>query len=436
MTNTTTSGTTSGAGPRRAALKLLRHVLDGGRPLDDGLEAALKGLEGSDRAFARAIASTALRNKGVIDHLTGQFLNSPLRRKAGGARHALLIGSAELLFLDTPPHAAVSEAVSLVHSDKLSAALSGVVNAVLRKVDTEGRALLAALDRVQLNTPRWLWSRWEGQYGEARTRAIAQAHLAGAPIDLTVAGDPALWAGRLDGEVLPIGSVRVSRTGDVTDWPGFREGAWFVQDMAASLPVRLMGDLADKTVLDLCAAPGGKTAQIAAAGAHTIAVDINEDRLDRVGENLARLNLDADLVCADIREFETDPADAVLLDAPCSATGTIRRHPDLPWVKRPDDIKSLATLQAQCLEAAAKLVKPGGMLVYCTCSLERGEGEHQMSRFLKDHPDFAVAPVEKPEMPGLRSAITKEGFVRTLPSLLPDKGGMDGFFIARLTKSR
>jgi len=431
-----TNASSSGAGPRRAALKLLRHTLDEARPLDDGLEAALKGLEGSDRAFARAIASTALRNKGVIDHVTGQFLNSPLRRKASGARHALLIGAAELLFLDTPPHAAVSEAVSLVHSDKMSAALSGVVNAVLRKVDTEGRAMLEGLDAAKLNTPRWLWSRWEGQYGEARTRAIAEAHSLGAPIDLTVAGDPALWAGRLDGEVLPIGSVRVSRTGDVTAWPGFRDGAWFVQDMAASLPVRLMGDLAGKTVIDLCAAPGGKTAQLAAAGADVTAVDMNEERLERVGENLARLNLDAALVAADARHFEAEPADAVLLDAPCSATGTIRRHPDLPWVKRPDDIKTLAMLQAQCLENAARLVKKGGTLIYCTCSLERGEGEHQMTAFLKAQPDFAIDPVQKSELPGLRSALTKEGFVRTLPSLLPDKGGMDGFFIARLVKSR
>lgn len=432
-----TDQTLSGAGARRAALALLRHTLDERRPLDEGLEAALKGLEGPDRAFARAIASTALRHKGVIDHVVGGFLNSPLKKRATAARHALLIGGAELLYLDTPAHAAVSQAVSLVHSEPQSAALSGVVNAVLRKVDTEGRGLLEGLDAPKLNTPRWLWNRWEGQYGPDRTRAIAQAHERGAPIDLTVAGEPEIWAGRLDGETLPFGTVRVSRTGDITGWPGFREGAWFVQDAAASLPVRLMGDLSGQTVFDLCAAPGGKTAQLAGAGADVTAIDISEDRLERVGENLARLNLDATLIAADIRAFEADePADAVLLDAPCSATGTIRRHPDLPWVKRAGDIKALAALQADCLDAAVRLVKPGGMLVYCTCSLERGEGEHQIARFVERHPEFRPIPVSKAEMPGLRSAITKEGFVRTLPSLMPDKGGLDGFFIARLAKSR
>ncbi|HMN88113.1 MAG TPA: RsmB/NOP family class I SAM-dependent RNA methyltransferase, partial [Bauldia sp.] len=298
--------------------------------------------------------------------------------------------------------------------------------------------LLAAADPARENTPDWLWTRWVSAYGEETARAIAAAHRVEPALDLTVRSDAAGWAERLGGIVLPTGSVRLVPSGPVDALPGFTEGAWWVQDAAAALPARLLGDVAGKHVADLCAAPGGKTAALAAAGARVTAVDASAARLTRLSANLARLGLSAETVAADILAWEPDAAfDAILLDAPCTATGTIRRHPDIAWLKRPEDVAKLADLQGRMLDRIVPWLKPGGTLVYCTCSLEPEEGEAQAAR-LAARPALAPRPVTAAEIGGLGEAVTPAGTVRTLPSQLPGAtprlSGVDGFFVARFVR--
>jgi len=316
--------------------------------------------------------------------------------------------------------------------------LKGLANAVLRRVAAEGVALLGDRDPARLNTPAWLWDSWTASYGEAATRAIAAAHLNEAPLDLTPRSDALFWAGQLDAELLPSGTLRRASGGIVSELPGFAEGAWWVQDAAAALPARLLGDVRGKTVADLCAAPGGKTAQLAQAGAHVVAVDRTDARLVRLRQNLARLKLTAETVVADATQWQGGPFDAVLLDAPCSSTGTIRRHPDIPWLKREDDIATLTTLQRSLLARAVELVKPGGPLVYCTCSLEPEECEAIVTDLLTRDSRLRRCPVTGADVGGRDEFLTANGDLRTLPCHLPDAtpqlGGMDGFYAARLER--
>jgi 16S rRNA (cytosine967-C5)-methyltransferase len=429
-----------GLAARRAAISLLQGVTLDQHPLDQLLEtdAEFKTLEGRDRAFAHALTASALRHGGEITAVLVKFLAKPLPRSSGMAVDILTIGVAQLLFMDTSPHAAIDLCVDLAKQDRKAQHFSGLMNAVLRKISTEGKALLTTLDAPKLNTPDWLWEQWVAAYGEEVTRNIAAAHLIEAPLDISVKDQPEHWAAQLGGELLPTGSIRLaSPNGPLTEMPGFTTGDWWVQDAASALPVKLLGHISGHTVLDLCAAPGGKTAQLAAAGAQVTSVDDSMTRVNRMRENLTRLGLKTATILGDVLSLPTDTRyDAVLLDAPCSATGTIRRHPDLPYLKTAKQVASLAELQSKMLDHAANLVKPGGQLVYCTCSLSPSEGERQIFKFLRAHGDFELVPISPTELSGQSQLITPAGIMRCLPSMdIGQSSGLDGFFAARLRKA-
>jgi 16S rRNA (cytosine967-C5)-methyltransferase len=422
---------------RRVALDLLVSCLDKGQPLDDALarHQGFAGLDPRDRAFVRLLLATTLRRLGEIEEVLGFLIERPLDGANAAGRQVLRLGAAQLLFLGTPPHAAVDTSVRLVVDAGLPH-LKGLANAVLRRISRDGPALLGDRDPARLNTPQWLWDSWTESYGEEATRAIAAAHLIEAPLDLTPRSNADFWAGRLEGEVLPTGTIRREGGGNVTELPGFAEGAWWVQDAAATLPVRLLGDISGKQVADLCAAPGGKTLQLAAAGAAVTAVDISARRMVRVSENLARAGLSATLVTADAGKWVTSAAfDAILLDAPCSGTGTLRRHPDIAWLKDEEDVGRLTLAQDRLLVRSADLLKPGGTLVYAVCSLQEDEGLARVAALLAHDKRLARLPVQPAELPDLADAITPAGDVRTLPSMWPERRGLDGFYIARLRKS-
>jgi 16S rRNA (cytosine967-C5)-methyltransferase len=430
---------------RRAAAEVLAAVLQKKQPLDDILGRSLdKGimfdLPARDRALTRAIVAASLRRKGQLDHVLGAFLERGMPEKSGTLYPILLSAAAQLVFLNTPPHAAIDLAVTLAQYDPRAKRYDRLVNAVLRRVAGDGVKIAASLDAARINTPDWLWDRWVAYWGETRAREIGAAHLVEPPLDLTVKSDPALWAEQLSGRVLPGGSVRLVPKGRIDALPGFAEGAWWVQDIAASLPARLLGDVAGKRVADLCAAPGGKTAQLALAGAAVVAVDSSRTRLALVAENLARLGLDAERVHADATNWQPgERFDAVLLDAPCSSTGTIRRHPDIPYTKSAKDIAALAGLQERLLDNAAKLVTPGGRLVYSTCSLEPEEGEAQIAAFLARNEAFRLDAISPGDLFGQKDWIEPSGALRTFPYELkldsPEWSGMDGFFATRLVHS-
>jgi 16S rRNA (cytosine967-C5)-methyltransferase len=414
---------------RRVALEILTACLDKGQPLDDALaqHRDFPALDPRDRAFVRLLLATTLRRLGEIDEVLGLLIERPLEGANAVGLQVLRLGTAQLLFLGTPPHAAVDTSVRLVESVRLPH-LKGLANAVLRRVAAEGVAMLGDRDPARLNTPAWLWESWTSSYGEAATRAIAAAHLNEAPLDLTPHGDALFWAGRLDAELLPSGTLRRASGGLVSELPGFAEGAWWVQDAAAALPARLMGDIKGKRVADLCAAPGGKTLQLCAAAAQVTAVDISARRMTRVGENLARAGFSAELVTADAGKWTpAEKFDAILLDAPCSGTGTLRRHPDIAWLKDEEDVNRLTLTQDRLLVHALELLKPGAILVYAVCSLQEDEGPARVAALLSHRPGLTRLPVQPAELPGFAEAITADGDVRTLPSM-----GADGFYIARL----
>lgn len=417
---------------RSGALDLLEAVLVERRFLDDALD-AVPTMPERDRAFARAMAATVLRRMGEIDAVLTQCLAKPLPARAHRTQNMLRLGAAQLLILGTPAHAAVGETVDAAHK-RLPRPHVGLVNAVLRRVAREGKAFLPA-DAGALNTPKWLWRSWSEHYGEAAARAIAAAHQQEAALDLSVKDGAPAWATRLGGKVLPTGSVRLEGGGAVLRLDGFDAGAWWVQDAAAALPARLLGDVRSKHVIDLCAAPGGKTAQLAAAGARVTAVDRSPERLARLQTNLKRLGLEAETIAADAAKWRPSQlADAVLLDAPCSATGTIRRHPDIPHLKAPRDVTDAAAAQKKFLEAALTMVKPGGVLVYAVCSLQPEEGEAQIASLLERDPPARRRSVQTSEVGGLKELISAAGDLRTLPCHIPELGGLDGFYAARLER--
>ena len=427
--------------PRQAALDLLGAVLHRHHPLDEALDehSGFTDLNQRDRAFVRNLVSTALRRLGQVDDIIKRCIERPLPRKARLVTDILRLGVVQLLFTRTPPHAAVDSAVNLCKESGFGTHAK-LVNAVLRRLDREGRDWPEEQNAARLNTPHWLWQSWRQAYGEKASQKIASAHLTEAPLDITVAADPELWAERLSAEILPTGSLRIPREtvsdqGGVTSMAGFDEGAWWVQDAAAAIPARLLGDVAGKNVIDLCAAPGGKTAQLAAAGANVIAVERSEKRLVRLGQNLQRLKLSVETVTADAAVWQPEsPVDAVLLDAPCTATGTIRRHPDILHLKSQEDAVNLGRAQDRLLSSAFEMIKPGGILVFCTCSLQPEEGPDRIEAFLAANGNTRRRPIQGDEVGGLSDLLSAEGDLRCLPSHMADCGGMDGFYAARIER--
>ena len=427
---------THDATARSVALDLMAAVLHRKQALGDALtdHPDMATLDPRDRAFARLMVATVLRRLPQLDALIGRCLEKDIPRHAGVVRDLLRLGAAQLLFVGTPAHAAVDETVAMVQAAG-HRRLKGLANAVLRRLAREGEGWAAAQDAARLNTPDWLWDDWSANFGEATAGAIAAAHLGEPPLDLTPCADPEEWARRLDAVLLPTGSLRRAQIGDVGALPGYDEGAWWVQDAAAALPARLLVDPAGKRIADLCAAPGGKTAQLAAAGAEVIAVDRSAPRMTRVAANLARLGLQATTVVADAVTWRpAELVDAVLLDAPCSATGTARRHPDILRLKSPDDVAKLARLQDRLLAATAGMLAPGGRLVFCTCSLQAREGSERIAAFLEGGAPFARDPIGADEVAGAKDFITPEGDLRTTPADWPEHGGLDGFYAARLVR--
>ncbi len=404
--------------PRRGALRLLAHVLRDGRMLDG----AASGLDGPAAARALRLAGLTLRHMGRADALLKSRID---RQPAARIRDILRLALAELFEDNAAPHGVVHDAVALARISPRTVKQAGLVNAVLRGL-AEDRAAWDALPPPTL--PPWLRKPLAKAWGRDRLEAIEAAHLRPAPLDLTPKPGAALLP---EAEALPTGSLRLSG-GQVSALPGYAEGEWWVQDAAAAIPVRLLGDVAGQRVLDLCAAPGGKTMQLAAAGADVSALDISEKRLARVTENLTRTKLHATNICADALTWTPDtPYDAVLLDAPCTATGTIRRHPDLPHLREARDTEALTRLQFQLLDRALTFVKPGGILIFCTCSLLPVEGEHQITAALKRHPGLTADALDPTDY-GLPADAAGTHGLRLLPDLWPDRGGMDGFYMARL----
>ena len=414
---------------RTAAQDILRTVLNRRRSLDTLLD-SLNHLPPRDAGFARAIVSETLRRFGQLDMLIRAFVSKPPpSHKSGPTMEILLTGACELLFLDVPAHAAVDAANRLAQADSKAVHFKPLINAVLRRVSREGKDVLGGKDGTRLNTPDWLWARWSAAYGQDGARAIASAHAREAPLDIVAKTSFA------QGENIFGNVFRLTDNARVEDLPGFAEGEFWVQDAAATLPAHILGDVRGQRVFDLCAAPGGKTMQLAAKGAIVTAVEREAERMKRVEENLARTKLTATLVSADLRDFTPDElAPFVLLDAPCSATGTIRRHPDLPWIKGASDVTLCASAAGELLDSAADLTAPGGLLVFAVCSLEPEEGVEQVEDFLRRREDFSRAKLTPDDVFGHAEWISAEGDLRTLPCHLSDKGGMDGFYAARLRR--
>jgi 16S rRNA (cytosine967-C5)-methyltransferase len=417
-----------GVSARELALRVLDAALVDREPPEARFarEVEGQGLSARDRAFARLLYTTVLRRKAAIDMALSAHLREPPRQRS--AMNLLRLGAAQLLYLKTAPHAGVGECVELAKRRRL--APPGLVNAVLRKLVGAEPPAIAPLEML----PGWLAGRWTRAYGPELAAAMAVAVGETPPLDLSVKDDPLAWAQRLGGRLVGPMTVRLADAGLVEDLSGYAEGAWWVQDLAASLPVRVLRPTSGERVLDLCAAPGGKTAQLLMAGAMVTSVERDAARAERLRANLRRLGLDAApgaaVVVADLLDYApAEPFDAVLLDAPCTATGTIRRHPDIMWIKGPADVVTLSALQQLLLAKAAGFVAPGGRLVYAVCSMEPEEGPEVVQRFLAAHPEFARAPIAEAET-GISP--TAEGDLRTHPAMLADQGGMDGFYIARL----
>lgn len=419
---------------RRAALAIVEGVFARRKSVDEQFDRAVASLEPRDRAFVRLLVATTLRRLGQIDLVLGNFIE---RRPPDAVTNVLRLGAAQLLFIAVPPHAAVATAVALVKEQNERHA--GLVNAVLRRVSEKGPALIAVQDAAAINTPMWLWKSWIAAYGEPAARATGEAHLAEPLLDISLKdpGAREVWAARLEAQALPTGSLRRTAGGRIQDLPGFEEGAWWVQDAAAALPAKILmhalENPAGKNVIDLCAAPGGKTAQLAAAGCTVTSVDVSSERMAFLRANLKRLNLGAAVVTADALSWRPQAlADAVLLDAPCSATGTIRRHPDLPYLKRGEDVAGYVELQTKLLAAALQMLKPGGLLFYSVCSLQPEERRPVIEALLAAQPALARIKISAAAVGGESQFIDHKGDLRTLPSQWPERAGLDGFYGALL----
>lgn len=435
---------TPGLASRKTAVRLLAAIVDARTSLDaltdpEHGHPQFMALDGRDRALVRAIVVTALRYRVTIGKMIAHHLERPLPANAHSLAHVLHVGAVQILFLDIPDSAAVDLAVACAKSDPRTVRFAGLVNALLRNV-ARGKAVLPQVLRETVDAPDWFAERLAGAYGAERAAAILSMHRHETPTDFSVRSDAEGWAEKLGGRILPTGSVRLARLqSSVPELLGFTEGAWWVQDAAAALPAKLLGDISGLKVADLCAAPGGKTAQLVLGGASVTALDISANRLKRLHDNLGRLGLKADTIAADIRSYQpAEPFDAVLLDAPCSSTGTVRRHPDIPWTKTEEDISKLAGLQRELLGRAAGYVRPGGRLVFSNCSLDPLEGEDLVRAFLAARTDVRLDPIRPAGFPAIAAFIAPEGWLRTTPADLtmetPEFSGLDGFFAACFRK--
>ncbi len=434
-----------GLAARMAAAKLLAAIVDKNTSAD-GLTDDRHGhpqylaLEPRDRSLVRAMLMTALRFRITIETLLTEQLEKPLPANARTLKHIFHIALAQILFLETPDRAAVDLAVAHASQDPRSRRFAALVNAVLRAIARRKETRLKMVLDQTMDAPEWFSGRLVEIYGKAKALRIIKAHRCRAPVDITTKADAAGWARRLGGFVTPTGSVRLETlNGPIDDLPGFADGDWWVQDAAAALPARLLGDVGGLHVVDLCAAPGGKTAQLAVGGAMVTAVDISSNRLKRLAENLDRLKLNAEIVACDIKTYQPQRQfDAVLLDVPCSSTGTIRRHPDVQWTKSAGDIAKLAVVQLDLLCRAARLVRPGGRIVFSNCSLDPAEGEAVVEQFLGQTSDIEIEPAAPGEIAGADDFITTAGFLRTTPADMElaraEISGIDGFFAARFKR--
>jgi len=437
--------TSAGYETRRLAAQIIDDVISRRLALDDTLDTTLTGpearnLDDRDRGLVRAIATTAIRYFGHISKTLAARFERGMPLHSGPFEAIMASGIAQILYLDVPDHAAVDLTVSLVQADPDCRRFVALANAVLRRIAREKSDILAHMQPLEDNTPAWLADRWTAGYGveNAHKMAAAQAH--DSAVDITVKSDLEAWAEKLDAIILPTGSLRLKSRISIPSLPGYNEGEWWVQDAAAALPARLIAAQQNEMIGDFCAAPGGKTAQLALSGAKIFAIDRSGKRLVRLKTNLDRLNLTAEIVEIDALQYKGGPFDAILIDAPCSATGTIRRHPDVAWTKGPEDIRKLTNLQSRLLDKAAELLKPDGRMLYCTCSLEPEEGEMQIEAFLERNPRMRRAPFTVADLPAfgaeLAEAITDKGDLRTLPFMLPHEeirlSGLDGFFASRL----
>ena len=433
---------------RRCAMLAIDDLLIRSLPLDETLDRILSGPDGKtlsdrDRGLARAIAMAATRRLGTIGEVLMKRLEKGLPDHSGRLESILVAGVAQLLYLDVPDHAAVDLSVRLVQADPEARRFIKLANGLLRTIARERDAILSNDDPLNRDTPEWLAEKWIKAYGEEDAKKIAAANMQEASVDITVKSDAAGWAERLDAVILPTGSLRLKGRTNVVSLPGYVDGEWWVQDAAAALPAMLLNPKEGETIADLCAAPGGKTAQLAAAGATVTAIDRSSKRLERLSENMLRLRFSVEAIAIDAMIYSGGPFDAILLDAPCTATGTIRRHPDVLWTKEAPDLQKLAALQARLLKKAIGMLKPGGRLVYCTCSLEPEEGERQIAELLTNDERVKRSPFGKEEMtrlgPELARAINGQGELRTLPFMLPNEDprlqGIDGFFAARLVRT-
>jgi 16S rRNA (cytosine967-C5)-methyltransferase len=424
---------------RLAAFDLLKHVFTKKLDLEEALSrsSAYKALEPNDKGFARMIASTVLRRYGQMLMLINKFKDHPEPLHPQDLELIICIGLAQILCMRTPAHAALNETVNLCNPLKLSKC-KGLVNGILRNIDRDGRAMFDEMTD-DMCIPSWLYEGWQREYGSEQAQFMAEACLKEAPLDICVKNreDINVWQQNLSAELLPTGALRLHEKIDVESLQGFQLGAWWVQDFAAQIPAKLLGDLRGKKVLDFCAAPGGKTMQLAAQGASVTALDRSVQRMERLRENTVRIGVQDNVktIVADALTHKSDELyDAVLLDAPCTATGTIRRHPDLLHLKSEKDVQRLNDLQCKILDKAAKCVKPLGTLIYATCSLQKQEGEDVIEQFLAKNERFRRQKIEALELGGLTQLITPLGDLRCLPHYLKDQGGMDGFYAARLVK--
>ncbi len=422
---------------REISFLVLKKVLDDGATLEGAIEKYSRSISDEDRGFIRHLTTTTIRRLGQLDKIINHCTKTKLGNTQMAIRHVLRLGICQLLFMEVPAYAAVDTSVQLVEkriSKKLQY-LKKTVNAVLRHIDRDREALLKKFGNTRLNFPQWILQSWDARFGQANVKEILVQILKEAPLDICLkpTEDSENWAESLNGYVMPDGGVRIAKAGKITSLAGYDDGKWWVQDFAARIPATLLGAKEGDEVLDLCAAPGGKAAQSASLGAKVTAVDISESRLSRLRQNMLRLNLQIDVVTSDVLLYNPQKRyDFILLDAPCSSTGTIRRHPEILYTRGSNDVKELSILQKKMLDHAASLLNEGGTLIYCVCSMQPEEGPDQIKALLERNGSLKRKEIKKNELPGIEQAILKTGDVQTLPYYIED--GMDGFFISRLVK--